>query len=152
MCKLLRHNNIQALVILDNVTGQNGAQVHLYATGGIAAYSGLGSGITQLANLSLTGRLTAASVKANTYKIGENNVLYEESNGQLYFSLYDKFFIGGYDTYFDSDGGLFLQNGINIGSTDANHGITDLYADGSYVYITVNGKRYRLTPSSTTTV
>lgn len=134
------------------VTGQNGAQVHLYATGGIAAYSGLGSGITQLANLSLTGQLTAASVKANTYKIGENNVLYEESNGQLYFSLYDKFFIGGYDTYFDSDGGLFLQNGINIGSTDANHGITDLYADGSYVYITINGKRYRFTPSSTTTV
>lgn len=134
------------------VTGQNGAQVHLYATGGIAAYSGLGSGITQLANLSLTGRLTAASVKANTYKIGENNVLYEESNGQLYFSLYDKFFIGGYDTYFDSDGGLFLQNGINIGSIAAEYRITDVHADGSYVYITINGKRYRFTPSSTTTV
>lgn len=144
------------------VTGQDGAQVHLYATGGIAAYSGLGSGITQLANLSLTGQLTAASVKANTYKIGENNDLYEESNGQLYFSLYDKFFIGGYDTYFDSDGGLHVNNGngikltgkavLRIGADTDEHGITDLYADGSYVYITINGKRYRFTPSSTTTV
>ncbi len=144
------------------VTGQNGAQVHLYATGGIAAYSGLGSGITQLANLSLTGRLTAASVKANRYTIGEENFLYENSNGQLEFSLYDGLLIGGSATRFDNGGWLFVESGneiilkgkatLRIGADTADHGITDLYADDSYVYITVNGKRYRLTPSSTTTV
>lgn len=144
------------------VTGQNGAQVHLYATGGIAAYSGLGSGITQLANLSLTGQLTAASVKANRYTIGEENFLYENSSGQLEFSLYDSLGFGGSSTYFNSDGWLYMNSAneiqltgdaaLRIGANTDNHRITDLYADGSYVYITVNGKRYRLTPSSTTTV
>lgn len=132
------------------VTGQNGAQVHLYATGGIAAYSGLGSGITQLANLSLTGRLTAASVKAN----------YVESDGILHLNAGSgsKIFLNG-NTTVDADGCIiseeraYIKSGdLCIGSTDANHGITDLYADGTYVYITINGKRYRLTPSSTTTV
>lgn len=136
------------------VTGQNGAQVHLYATGGIAAYSGLGSGITQLANLSLTGQLTAASVKANRYNIGEENFLYENSNGQLEFSLYDSLGFGGSSTYFNSDGWLFVESGneiilkdkaaLRIGADTADHGITDLYADDSYVYITVNGYKYQL--------
>lgn len=144
------------------VTGQGGAQVHLYATGGIAAYSGLGSGITQLANLSLTGQLTAASVKANRYNIGEENFLYENSSGQLAFSLYDSLGFGGSSTYFNSDGWLYVESGneiilkdkavLRIGADTANHGITDVHADGTYVYITINGKRYRLTPSSTTTV
>lgn len=138
------------------VTGQNGAQVHLYATGGIAAYSGLGSGITQLANLSLTGQLTAASVKAN----------YVESDGILHLNAgSDSSIILNKNTTVDSDGWIttpqlnatqriVVNSGgdIRIGSTAAEHRITDLYADGSYVYITVNGKRYRLTPSSTTTV
>lgn len=136
------------------VTGQNGAQVHLYATGGIAAYSGLGSGITQLANLSLTGQLTAASVKANRYNIGKENILYENSSGQLEFSLYDSLGFGGSGTYFNSDGWLYVESGneiivkdkatLRIGSIAADHGITDLYADDSYVYITVNGYKYQL--------
>lgn len=138
------------------VTGQDGAQVHLYATGGIAAYSGLGSGITQLANLSLTGQLTAASVKAN----------YVESDGILHLNAGSgSSIILNKNATVDSDGcittpqlnatkRIVVNSGgdIRIGSTDANHGITDLYADGTYVYITVNGKRYRFTPSSTTTV
>ena len=138
------------------VTGQNGAQVHLYATGGIAAYSGLGSGITQLANLSLTGQLTAASVK-----IGEYNTLYEDSDGELCISTDNSLNIGGKSTYF-ADGWLYMNSAneiqltgdaaLRIGDAADNHRITDLYADGTYVYITVNGKRYRFTPSSTTTV
>lgn len=144
------------------VTGQGGAQVHLYATGGIAAYSGLGSGITQLANLSLTGRLTAASVKANRYNIGEENILYENSSGQLEFSLYDGLLIGGSATRFNNDGWLYVENGneiilkgkaaLRIGADTADHGITDLYADDSYVYITVNGKKYKLYCVSVTSV
>lgn len=138
------------------VTGQNGAQVHLYATGGIAAYSGLGSGITQLPNLSLTGRLTAASVKAN----------YVENDGILHLNAgSDSSIILNKNTTVDSDGWIttpqlnatqriVVNSGgdIRIGSTTADYRITDVHADGSYVYITINGKRYRLTPSSTTTV
>lgn len=138
------------------VTGQNGAQVHLYATGGIAAYSGLGSGITQLANLSLTGRLTAASVKAN----------YVESDGILHLNAgSDSSIILNKNTTVDSDGWIttpqlnatqriVVNSGgdIRIGKTTAEYRITDVHADGTYVYITINGKRYRLTPSSTTTV
>ena len=130
------------------VTGQNGAQVHLYATGGIAAYSGLGSGITQLANLSLTGRLTAASVK-----IGEYNTLYEDSDGELCISTDNSFNIGGKNTYF-ADGWLYMNSAneiqltgdaaLRIGDAADNHRITDLYADDSYVYITVNGYKYQL--------
>lgn len=130
------------------VTGQNGAQVHLYATGGIAAYSGLGSGITQLANLSLTGQLTAASVKAGSITNDDDIVL--NANGKYVW-------LNGRTAYVDSGGCIItpqLTAGerMCIGATTADHFITDLYADDSYVYITVNGKRYRLTPSSTTTV
>lgn len=138
------------------VTGKDGAQVHLYATGGIATYSGLGSGITQLPNLSLTGRLTAASVKAN----------YIESDGILRLNAgSDSSIILNKNTTVDSDGWIttpqlnatqrvVVNSGgdIRIGSTAANYRITDVHADGTYVYITINGKRYRFTPSSTTTV
>lgn len=138
------------------VTGQDGAQVHFYATGGIAVYSGLGSGITQLANLSLTGQLTAASVKAN----------YVESDGILRLNAgSESSIILNKNTTVDSDGWIttpqlnatlriVVNSGgdIRIGSTAADYRITDVHADGTYVYITINGKRYRFTPSSTTTV
>lgn len=130
------------------VTGQNGAQVHLYATGGIAAYSGLGSGITQLANLSLTGQLTAASVKANY--VGSDGILHIDAGS-------DSSIILNKNATVDSDGWIttpqlnatqriVVNSGgdIRIGSIAADHGITDLYADDSYVYITVNGYKYQL--------
>ena len=139
------------------VTGKDGAQVNFYATGNVAGYSGLDGSVSELANLSLTGRLTAARVN-----IGVNSTLYEGSSGQLKLDIAEGLYVGGVATHFDSDGWLYLtsQNEIQltggailrIGSTAANHGITDVYADGTYVYITINGKRYRFTPSSTTTV
>lgn len=139
------------------VTGQDGAQINFYATGGVAAFSGLDGSVSELANLDITGQLTAARVN-----IGANSTLYEDSNGQLNIGVDAALYIGGKATHFDQDGWLYLtsQNEIQltdgailrIGSTAANHGITDVYADGSYVYITINGKRYRFTPSSTTTV
>ena len=143
----LRYDNVNNALY---VTGQNGAQVHLYATGGIAAYSGLGSGITQLANLSLTGQLTAASVRANTV----------ESDGILHLNAGSgsKIFLNG-NTTVDADGCIiseeraYIKSGdLCIGSTAAEHRITDLYADDSYVYITVNGKKYKLYCVSVTSV
>lgn len=139
------------------VTGKDGAQVNFYATGNVAGFSGLDGSVSELANLDITGQLTAARVN-----IGANSTLYEDSGGQLNIGVDAALYIGGKATHFDSDGWLYLtsQNEIQltdgailrIGSTAANHGITDVYADGSYVYITINGKRYRFTPSSTTTV
>ena len=139
------------------VTGKDGAQINFYATGNVAGFSGLDGSVSELANLDITGQLTAARVN-----IGANSTLYEDSGGQLNIGVDAALYIGGKATYFDQDGWLFVtdhnelqikDDGIlRIGSTAADHGITDVYADGSYVYITINGKRYRFTPSSTTTV
>lgn len=138
------------------VTGQGGAQVHLYATGGIAAYSGLGSGITQLANLSLTGQLTAASVRANTVESDGTFYLHAGSGCDIILNGNATVDPDGWITapWLAADERLHVEAGgmLSIGSTDANHGITDLYADGSYVYITVNGKKYKLYCVSVTSV
>lgn len=139
------------------VTGAGGAQVNFYATGNVAGFSGLDGSVSELTNLDITGQLTAARVN-----IGANSSLYEDSSGQLKLDIAEGLYIGGVATHFDQGGWLYLtsQNEIQltggailrIGSTAANHGITDVYADGTYVYITINGKRYRFTPSSTTAV
>lgn len=139
------------------VTGKDGAQINFYATGNVAGFSGLDGSVSELANLNVTGQLTAARVN-----IGANSSLYEDSGGQLNIGVDAALYIGGKATHFDQDGWLFVtdQNELQIkdggilriGSAAANHRITDVYADGSYVYITINGKRYRFTPSSTTTV
>ena len=138
------------------VTGKDGAQVNFYATGNVAGYSGLDGSVSELANLDIAGQLTAASVKAN----------YLKSDGDLRLNAgLDSSIILNKNTTFDSDGWIttpqlnatqriVVNSGgdIRIGKTTADHRITDVYADGSYVYITINGKRYRFTPSSTTTV
>lgn len=139
------------------VTGKDGAQVNFYATGNVAGYSGLDGSVSELTNLDITGQLTAARVN-----IGANSTLYEDSGGQLNIGVDAALYIGGKATHFDQDGWLYLtsQNELQltdgailrIGSAAADHGITDVYADGTYVYITINGMRYRFTPSSTTTV
>ena len=139
------------------VTGVGGAQINFYATGNVAGFSGLDGSVSELANLDITGQLTAARVN-----IGANSTLYEGSSGQLKLDASEGLYIGGIATHFDSDGWLYLSDGnelqltggaiLRIGSTAADHGITDVYADGTYVYITINGKRYRFTPSSTTAV
>ena len=102
------------------------------------------------------------STTAARVNIGANSTLYEDSGGQLNIGVDAALYIGGKATYFDQDGWLYVTDNnelqikdgaiLRIGSTAANHGITDVYADGAYVYITINGKRYRFTPSSTTAV
>ena len=138
------------------VTGKDGAQINFYATGNVAGFSGLDGSVSELTNLDITGQLTAASVKANY--VGSDGILHLNAGS-------DSSIILNKNTTVDSDGWIttpqlnatqriVVNSGgdIRIGSTAANHGITDVYADGSYVYITINGKRYRFTPSSTTTV
>ena len=138
------------------VTGKDGAQVNFYVTGNVAGFSGLDGSVSELANLDITGQLTAARVKANY--VGSDGILHLNAGS-------DSSIILNKNMAVDSDGWIttpqlnatqriLVNSGgdIRIGSTAANHGITDVYADGTYVYITINGKRYRFTPSSTTTV
>lgn len=138
------------------VTGADGAQVNFYATGNVAGFSGLDGSVSELTNLDITGQLTAASVKANY--VGSDGILHLNAGS-------DSSIILNKNTTVDSDGWIttpqlnatqriVVNSGgdIRIGDTTANHRITDVYADGTYVYITINGMRYRFTPSSTTAV
>lgn len=130
------------------VTGKDGAQVNFYATGNVAGFSGLDGSVSELANLEITGQLTAASVVASS--INSNGDLVIDANG-------DYVYLNGRAAYVDTDGHIHanevhISERLRIGGTTTTFDITGIYADGSYVYITINGKRYRFTPSSTTTV
>ena len=129
------------------VTGAGGAQVNFYATGGLSGYSALGTFDT-LTNLNITGQLSAGSVATS----GINSVgdLVIDANG-------DNVYLNGLAAYVDGDGYIYanevhISDRLRVGGTTATYDITGVYADGSYVYVTINGKRYRLTPSATTTV
>ena len=137
------------------VTGAGGAQVNFYATGGLSGYSALGTFDT-LTNLNITGQLSAASINVDIIESAGTLQLNSGSGCDIV--------LNGNATV-DPDGWivapwlvanvrLHVEQGgkLSIGSAEADHDITDVYADGSYVYVTINGKRYRLTPSSTTTV
>lgn len=130
------------------VTGAGGAQVNFYATGNVAGFSGLDGSVSELANLDITGQLTAASVVASS--INSNGDLVIDANG-------DYVYLNGRAAYVDTDGHIHanevhISERLRIGGTTTTFDITGIYADGSYVYITINGKRYRFTPSSTTAV
>lgn len=130
------------------VTGADGAQVNFYATGNVAGYSGLDGSVSELANLDITGQLTAASV--NTSDIHSDKNIYIDAHGKYVY-------LNGSAAYVDADGWIIApevhaSDRFRIGGTAATYDITSIYADGTYVYITINGKRYRFTPSSTTTV
>lgn len=138
------------------VTGQDGAQINFYATGNLAGFSGLDGGSSELTNVSLTGQLTAASV--NTSDIHSDNDIYIDAHGEY-------IYLNGSTAYVDADGWIctnelhaddrvYVHGGgvLNVGGATNSYNITDFYADGTYVYITINGKRYRFTPSSTTIV
>ena len=129
------------------VTGAGGAQVNFYATGGLSGYSALGTFDT-LTNLNITGQLSAGSVATS----GINSVgdLVIDAKG-------DNVYLNGRAAYVDGDGYIHanevhISDRLRVGGTTATYDITGVYADGSYVYVTINGKRYRLTPSATTTV
>ncbi len=130
------------------VTGKDGAQINFYATGNVAGYSGLDGSVSELANLNVTGQLTAASVV--TSSINSNGDLVIDANG-------DYVYLNGRAAYVDTDGHIHanevhISERLRVGGTTTTFDITGIYADGTYVYITINGKRYRFTPSSTTTV
>lgn len=138
------------------VTGKDGAQINFYATGNVAGYSGLDGSVSELTNLDITGKLTAASINADIIESAGTLQLNSGSGCDIVLNGNATVDPDGWIVapYLAANNRLHVEQGgkLSIGSTAANHGITDVYADGSYVYITINGKRYRFTPSSTTTV
>lgn len=139
------------------VTGRDGEQVNLYATGGIATYSAIGS-VTQLANLQLTGQLTArsaaftgmvqaSSILLDNFTLDTNNEYLEiryhgldYAENQLVLDVYGDIYSEGY-LYVN---GKTWLNETYIGSQASTYKITGIYADGINVYITINGKKYKL--------
>ena len=138
------------------VTGKDGAQINFYATGNVAGYSGLDGSVSELANLDITGQLTAASINVDTIESGGTLQINSGSGCDIVLNGNATVDSEGWIVapWLAANNRLHVEQGgkLSIGSTAANHGITDVYADGTYVYITINGMRYRFTPSSTTTV
>lgn len=135
------------------VTGQDGKQINFYSTGWLSAYSALLS-TTSLTDLQLSGKLTAATIQTDKLMLTDDNYIYKSSNNYLVFNISCAGFMIG-ETYFDSAGWLYFNNNsrlvlnnsaINIGDTGAKYDITDIHADGTYVYITINDKQYKLAP------
>ncbi len=134
------------------VTGQDGKQINFYSTGWLSAYSALPS-ITNLTDLQLSGKLTASTIQTDKLMFTDDYI-YKSSNNYLVFNISCQGFMIG-ETYFDSAGWLYFNNNsrlvlnnsaINIGDTGAKYDITDIHADGTYVYITINDKQYKLAP------
>ena len=138
------------------VTGKDGAQINFYATGNVAGFSGLDGSVSGLANLDITGQLTAASINVDIIESAGTLQLNSGSGCDIVLNGNATVDPEGWIVapWLAANQRLHVEQGgkLSIGSTAANHGITDVYADGTYVYITINGKRYRFTPSSTTTV
>ena len=138
------------------VTGADGAQINFYATGNVAGYSGLDGSVSELANLDITGQLTAASINVDTIESGGTLQINSGSGCDIVLNGIATVDSEGWIVapWLAANNRLHVEQGgkLSIGSTAANHDITDVYADGTYVYITINGMRYRFTPSSKTTV
>ena len=138
------------------VTGADGAQINFYATGNVAGFSGLDGSVSELANLDITGQLTAASINVDTIESGGTLQINSGSGCDIVLNGIATVDSEGWIVapWLAANNRLHVEQGgkLSIGSTAANHDITDVYADGTYVYITINGMRYRFTPSSKTAV
>lgn len=133
------------------VKGKDGASVNLVATGDVAAFSGLGSGFDTLTDLTLTNKLTVG----NSIQLGTNSLAMDKYGALVIDGgkQQEIYFKG--TAYFDSDLELdcvaandayLLESSIRtlyVG-TSSNYKITEITTDGTNVYITINGKQYKL--------
>lgn len=137
-----------ALIVSDG----NGGAVNIVAMGDVAAFGGLGSGFDKLTDLTLTNKLTARDIYCSRNLTVDGKL---ECTGRLvtaYMSI-DNVEIGSSITLSSDYIYLGLSEGAYIHYEDSDSKITDISADGStYVYITINGMKYRLTASQVTNV
>lgn len=121
------------------VKGKDGAPINLVATGDVAAYSGLGSGFDTLTDLALTNKLTVKDIQASN-KITAKNI--DAQYLSVSNSMQQSMDMGGYDI--DNCQTCACQymftNEINLGSDQ----ITELSVSGSYMYLRINGTRYKI--------
>lgn len=123
--------------------------INLYATGDISAFSGLGS-YDKLTDLALTNSLTVGK----NIMIGTNSLSLNDYGALVITGgVQDIYFKG--TVHFDSNLELGFVNAENsyfsassIGTlhvgTSSNYKITEITTDGINVYITINGKEYKL--------
>lgn len=141
------------------VSNGSGGAVNLVATGDVAAFSGLGSGFDTLTDLTLTNSLTVGTAKISQHKYGGLNIgggegdeihldapvyFQEDSDTTLYWlTVEDGTTLKGTTNIY---GQICVNSGgyAQIGATSNNYKITDIHADGTNVYITINGKQYKL--------
>ena len=121
------------------VKGKDGAPINLVATGDVAAYSGLGSGFDTLTDLTLTNKLTVKDIQASN-KITAKSI--DAQYLSVSNSMQQSMDMGGYDI--DNCQACTCQymftKEINLGSDQ----ITELSVSGSYMYLRINGTRYKI--------
>lgn len=144
------------------VSDINGAgSINLYATGDVAAYSGLGSGFDTLTDLTLT----------NSLKIGDAKMLYYPNWNKLFVDV-DKFEVSGsivteamtitdliidgsltvnedYPITLESGAYLEIKSGAFLDFSGSTSIVSDISSESinatsGYVYITINGIKYKL--------
>lgn len=121
------------------VSDGSGGAVNLVAMGDVAAFGGLGSGFDTLTDLTLTNKLTVKDIQASN-KITAKSI--DAQYLSVSNSMQQSIDMGGYDI--DNCQNVTCQymytGEINLGSDQ----ITELSASGSYVYITINSARYKI--------
>lgn len=154
-----------------------GGSINLYATGDVAAYSGLGSGFDTLTDLTLTNSLningsylrglafTYRGVNYYGLNVADQPLVLGTPQLPVHLYNYKDYGLLAYKKarFFDkveftSDidittlritSGLYVNPNdtnakIYIGGSSVNYAVEKMFADGTNVYITINGKQYIL--------
>lgn len=125
------------------VSDGSGGAVNIVAMGDVAAFGGLGSGFDTLTDLTLTNSLTVKDVQAS------NKITAKSIDAQFLSvsnSMQQSMDMGGYDI--DNCQNCTCQymftDEINLGSDQ----ITELSVSGSYIYLRINGTRYKISATN----
>ena len=129
------------------VSDVNGAgSINLYATGDVAAYSGLGSGFDTLTDLTLTNKLTVKTIACSGNAIIDGEL---ECTGEIttaYMSINDVT-IGSSITLDNDHIFMGLSNGayIEFATNGRTSQLSDVWINNDkQVCITINGKEYKI--------
>jgi hypothetical protein len=125
------------------VKGKDGAPINLVATGDVAAFSGLGSGFDTLTDLTLTNKLTANALNiGNGYGITCEIDKYGDYQTRIDYLHVENYFYANdmkVDYLTVGENIVFSKNNTTI--EDVTTGVED---ETQYVYITINGTKYKL--------
>lgn len=126
------------------VSDINGAgSINLYATGDVAAFSGLGSGFDTLTDLTLTNKLTANALNiGNGYGITCEIDKYGDYQTRIdYLTVENSFYANDIEVGYLTIGENIVFSKTKTTIQDITTGAED---ETQYVDITINGSRYRI--------